>query len=47
MSTNNADELFALVSKFMLNLEIIEPIEWREKYIENLKNALHLYNKNG
>jgi len=43
MSTNNADELFALVSKFMLNLEIIEQIEWREKYIENLKNALHLH----
>ena len=45
MFINNANELFSLVSRFMVDIEIIEPIKWREKYIENLKNALVLHQK--
>jgi len=45
MYINNAEELFSLVSRFMVDIEIIEPIPWREKYIDNIKNTLLLHQK--
>jgi hypothetical protein len=45
MYINNAEELFSLVSRFMVDIEIIEPIPWREKYIDNIKKALLLHQK--
>ena len=40
---NNKEELFALVSRYMTDIQILEPIEWRNYYIENLKKAISLY----
>jgi hypothetical protein len=43
MQINYSEELFALLGRFLNYAELLEPVEWREIYIQKLKLALELY----